>query len=119
MFLPATEGCRFDGEASAYACELEASPSLLSRGLFEFPDAATSLKALILGLSVCCVVGESGTASLAPAAALTRALKPLGLAGFKRERGGCCTGASSEVAPPSSPDVLLKESSDVFAMFTK
>lgn len=55
---PATEGCLSDGEGSAKACELDGSPSLRRRGLLELPDAAMSLKALILGLSPCCEVGD-------------------------------------------------------------
>ena len=117
---PAIEGLccsAADGRSSA-ACELDASPCLLRSGLIELPDVATSSRdrAPILGLSDCWKVGVSGTASFAPAAARTRALKPLGLPGLSRDRAGSCTGASSETVPARSPEVLLKESSEAFAM---
>jgi hypothetical protein len=99
--------------------DVEISPSLPKSGLPEACDMEALLraKAPILGLSTCCDRDcDRGIASPAPAACLTKALKPLGLEGLRRESAGACVGASSGAAPDSRPEVLLNDSPELSAM---
>lgn len=111
--------CSGTMSSASVKLDVDTSPSLPSSGLPEACDIEALLraKAPILGLSTCCAKDcVRGTASPAPAACLTKALKPRGLKGLRRERAGACVGASSGAVPDSKPDVLLKDSPELSVM---